>query len=92
MPNTTAAKKYVKVTKRKYLRNMKVKKSLRDTIKKLNKAIEEKLDEKKIGTLLKDALKSLDKAAQKKTIKKNTAGRRKSRLTKKINKLVKEKK
>ena len=92
MPNKPAAKKYIRASKRRYQRNLKVKKDLKNVVKKLEDAFKKGEGEKKIRALLHDAVKTLDKAAQKKVIKKNKASRKKGRLAKKVNFFLKEKK
>lgn len=79
MPIKKSAKKYMRVTAKKTLRNKIVMGVVKNAIKKTREAVTaNKLDEAKDG--LKRAIKALDKAAQKKVIKKNTAARKKSRL------------
>jgi small subunit ribosomal protein S20 len=84
MPNKPAAKKYLKVSKKRHERNLKVKKELKTIIKKVLLALEDSSATKKAEELLKDAVKIIDRAAQKKIIKKNTAARKKKRLFKKL--------
>lgn len=84
MPIKKSAKKYMRVTAKKTLKNKKVKGVFRSAIQKTRTAVSQGNAEE-AKTWLKTAIKSLDKAAQKKIIKKNTAARKKSRL----NKLVK---
>ncbi len=84
MPIKKAAKKYMRITKRRTARNKMVKGIVKSAIKKTREAVSAgNVEEAK--KWLKASIKSLDKASQKKTIKKNTAARKKSRL----NKLVK---
>lgn len=79
MPIIKAAKKYMRVTEHKTLRNKKVKGSVKNAIKNTQKAVASgNIDDAK--KWYREAQKSLDKAAQKKVIKKNTAARKKSRL------------
>ena len=85
MPIKKSAKKYMRVSAKKTLKNKKVKGVFRSAIQKTRIAVSAgKIEDAK--TWLKTAIKSIDKAAQKKIIKKNTAARKKSRL----NKIVKE--
>jgi len=84
MPNKSAAKKYLKVSKKRHERNLKVRKELKSIIKKVRLALEDSGATKKAEELLKEAVKIIDRAAQKKIIKKNTAARKKSRLFKKL--------
>jgi small subunit ribosomal protein S20 len=79
MPIKQSAKKYMRVTDRKTVRNKKIKGVFRNAIKKTREAVSAgKIEE--AGEWLKKAIKGLDKAAQKRVIKKNTAARKKSRL------------
>lgn len=85
MPIKTSAKKYMRVSARKAIRNKTVKGVVKSAIKKTRESAKAGNIEE-AQTSLKAALKALDKAAEKNIIKKNTAARKKSRL----NKLVKE--
>lgn len=85
MPIKTSAKKYMRVSARKALRNKTVKGIAKSAIKKTREATKSG-DIQTAQTELKVAIKALDKAVEKNIIKKNTAARKKSRL----NKLVKE--
>jgi len=85
MPIKKSAKKYMRVTDRKTIKNKKVKGAYRSAIKKTREAVTGK-DFKTATEWLKKSIKALDKAIQKKVIKKNTGSRYKSRL----NKLVKD--
>jgi len=84
MPNKSAAKKYLKVSKKRHERNLKIKNELKAVIKKVRLALDDSGATKKAEELLKEAVKIIDRAAQKKIIKKNTAARKKSRLFKKL--------
>ncbi|MFH5837408.1 30S ribosomal protein S20 [Proteiniclasticum sp. C24MP] len=87
MANIKSAKKRIKVTQTKTLRNKMVKSALKTSIKKYETAIEAgNADEAKV--LLGSAIKSIDMAASKRIIHKNVASRKKSRLTLKLNKLA----
>ncbi len=90
MPIKKSAKKYMRVTARRTLRNRKVRGVYRNAIKKTREAIA-KRDVKKATEWLKKAIKALDKAAQKKVLKKNTTARYKSRLSKAVKELVTKK-
>lgn len=83
MPNKNSAKKYIRVTARKTAQNRKVKKNFRDAVKELEVLIKEGKKEEAKKNFTK-AQKSLDKAAKRGVIKKNTAARKKSRLSAKI--------
>lgn len=87
MANIKSAKKRIKVTQTKTLRNKMVKSALKTSIKKYETAVEAgNVDEAKV--LLGSAIKSIDMAASKGIIHKNVASRKKSRLTLKLNKLA----
>lgn len=90
MPIKDSAKKYMKVTSRKTLKNKKIKGAYRNAIKKTREAITAK-DYKKASEFLKQSIKSLDKAAQKNVLKKNTVARYKSRLNKAVKAIAKKK-
>ena len=84
MPNIKSAKKRVKVIEKKTLRNNMIKSSYRTAVKKFEEAIEAgKMDEAKV--LFADATKKIDQACTKGVIVKNTAARKKSALSKKLN-------
>ncbi len=89
MPIIKAAKKYVRVTKRKTEKNQKIKGAFRSAIKATREAVA-KGDKDKAQDSLKKAVVALDKAAQKKLIKKNNAARRKSRLNTLVKNLAKK--
>ncbi|MBT3356098.1 30S ribosomal protein S20 [bacterium] len=83
MPNLASAKKYVKVTARRTAENRAKKLVYRKSIKDFLIAIKEgKLVEAK--KLFIATQKALDKAVKSGVIKKNTAARRKSRLSRKL--------
>lgn len=87
MPITRSAKKYVRITKRRTIRNKTVQGVIKSAVKKTREAVAAgKLDTAK--EWLRTAQKALDKAAQKKVIKKNTAARKKSRLNTLVKKLA----
>lgn len=91
MPATKSAKKRLKTDKKKRVRNLRIKKSLKVIIKGLNQAVVTKKEGEAKEALLK-AGSALDRAASKGVIPKNTAGRKKSRLAKKVNQLKAAKK
>ena len=74
MPNIQSAKKRVKVTAKKTLRNRMVKSSVRTSIKKLNAAIAS--DPKNAAVQLSETTSALDKAVAKGIIHKNAANRK----------------
>lgn len=89
MPITKAAKKALRQSKKRRRRNLKVKREIKEIIKKFqNLLFEKKIEE--ANKFLPRIYKILDKAAKRKIIKKNTASRKKSRLAQALNKLVKE--
>ncbi len=86
MPIKQQSKKALRQTIKRTARNIKVREDIKTIIKKIRQAIEKNEDKKKIEEMLKDIQKKLDKAAQKKIFKKNTAGRKLSRLVKNFRK------
>ncbi|MCX6813699.1 MAG: 30S ribosomal protein S20 [Candidatus Azambacteria bacterium] len=86
MPITKSAQKALRQNKRRRVKNVKQLRSLKDEIKTLKKLVAKK-DKKGANETLPKVYKALDKAAKTNLIKKNTAARVKSRLTKAVNKL-----
>ncbi len=87
MPNKKSAKKYMRVTERKTLLNIKIKKRMKQAIKKVEDLLrEKKIEQAKLA--FKETQKAIDKAVKRGLIKKNTGSRKKSRLVKKIKTLV----
>lgn len=86
MPNIKSAIKRVKTNEKARLRNAAQKSNLRNAIKSVEVAVANN-DQTNANSVLLTATKKLDKAASKGLIHKNTAARKKSRLTKKINAL-----
>ncbi len=85
MPNTSSAEKQVRVSRRRYAHNKSVRSKVKTEITGAEALIASgKLDEGRQAALA--AISALDKAAEKKVIHRNNAARRKSRLTKKLNK------
>jgi len=83
MPNIKSAKKFMRVTAKKTALNRAKKKTFKEAIKKVLDLVKaEKFNEAKKAFVV--AQKALDKAAKKGVIKKNTAARKKSRLSKKL--------
>ncbi|MCK5534332.1 30S ribosomal protein S20 [bacterium] len=79
----TSVIKALRQSKKNHLRNVSAKSKIKTLIKKLEKNItDKKLPEAKIA--LKEIFSNLDKAAGKNIIHKNTASRKKARLSKKI--------
>ena len=88
MPNLKNAKKALRRAKRRALGNAVATKIYKDAVRTIKKAVvagETELKEK-----IRLAQKALDKAAKRGVIKKNTAGRRFSRLMAQINKVAKK--
>jgi len=89
MPIKKAAFKSLRQSKKRAVRNRKVKTLIKETIKKSKKLSgAKKTEETKTAVLA--AIKLLDRAVAKGIIKKNTASRKKSRLMKKMNALLKK--
>ncbi|MGL4847695.1 MAG: 30S ribosomal protein S20 [Clostridium sp.] len=84
MANIKSAKKRIKVTETKTLRNRMVKSALKTAIKKFEAAVEANNAEE-AKTLFVAATKSLDMAASKGVLHKNMTARKKSRLAAKLN-------
>ena len=83
MPNIKSAEKRVKIIKKKTLRNNMIKSGYRTAIKKFETAVAS--GDKEAKNLFIDATKKVDQACSKGVIKKNTASRKKSRLSKLLN-------
>ncbi|MGI6269902.1 MAG: 30S ribosomal protein S20 [Candidatus Howiella sp.] len=84
MPNIKSAKKRVILTEKANLRNRSLRSALRTSIKKADTAIDAKASDMDANVTA--AIKSIDKAAAKGILHKNTAARKKSALTVKLNK------
>ncbi len=84
MPNIKSAAKRVKVTKTKTLRNQIIKSALKTSIKKLELCIEDGNVET-ANAAFKVAVKKIDQSVAKGILHKNTAARKKSQLSKKLN-------
>jgi small subunit ribosomal protein S20 len=80
MPNTKSAKKSLRQREKRTIENIKTKKELKNIIKKIEVMISEKKTEE-AKKILSQAYKAIDKAAKKGIIKKNTASRKKSRMS-----------
>jgi small subunit ribosomal protein S20 len=85
MPNIKSAVKRVEVIRKRTLRNTRLKSALRTTIRRFNEALEKAAPED-AGMKLRNAVIALDKAVTKGILHKNAAARKKSRLTKRLNK------
>lgn len=85
MPNIKSAAKRVRITEKRTIRNATIKSALRTSIRRFEEAMASaNVDNAKLA--LRKALRALDKAVTKGVIHKNTAARKKSRLTKRFNK------
>lgn len=82
MPITQSAKKAVRQSLRKKAINDRRTKIMKEIVKKVVKTV--KVDKKEAEKMLSSAYQAIDKAAKRGVIKKNTAARKKSRLTKLI--------
>ena len=87
MPNIKSAKKRVLVTSTKSLQNKMAKSALRTDLKKFDLATETG-DKAEAQDLYKKAVVALDKAASEGLIHKNNAANKKSKLTRRLNKLA----
>ena len=85
MPITTSAKKALRQNVKGKIRNKKRKNAMKALIKQTRKLASAKQNEEAIK-LLPQLYKAIDKAAKRGIIKKNTASRKKSRLTKLLKK------
>ena len=86
MAKHRSALKRQRQDKKRHLRNLKVKQSLKKTMKKFQALLSAKnINEAK--TILKEAYSLLDKAAKKRVIHPNIANRKKSRLTRSLLKI-----
>ena len=84
MPNIKSAKKRVRIIEKKTLRNNMIKSGYKSAVKKFEQAIENNnLEEAKV--LFSEATRKIDQACTKGVIVKNTAARKKSSLSKKLN-------
>lgn len=87
MPNIKSAVKRVKTIQKRTLRNARLKSTLRTTIRHFDEALTS-LDKEDAQLKLKNATRALDKAVTKGILHKKTASRKKSRLTKRLNKAM----
>ncbi len=81
MPITSSAKKAQRASKRKHVYNLRRKKAVDTVVHDIKKLVKESKKAEAMK-LLPKAYKAYDKAAKEKTIDKNTASRKKSRLSK----------
>ena len=84
MPNIKSAKKRVKIIEKKTLRNNMIKSAYKTAVRKFEEAVNAgNVEEAKV--LFSEATKKIDQACSKGVIVKNTAARKKSSLSKKLN-------
>lgn len=83
MPNIKSSKKSVKTDKIQTAANTSYTSRVKNSIKKLEKAVKEN-DKEKANNILKTTISNLDKCSSKGLIKKNTCARQKARLNKKV--------
>jgi len=88
MAHSLSATKRIRQNEKRKLRNRSRTSGLLTKVKLFNKAVDEK-DAKAAETVLKSVYKSIDQAASSGLIKMNTAARKKSRLTQKLNAIKK---
>jgi len=86
MPVTKSAKKALRQSKRRRLINLRRLNKMKNLIKQIRKLILAKKKDEALK-LLPQAAQAIDKAAKRGVIKKNTAARKKSRLSKAIDKI-----
>jgi small subunit ribosomal protein S20 len=84
MPHTTSAKKALRQTEKRNLRNRATKKAIKNQIKKFLAVVKDGTPEQKLAEL-KVCAKKLDKAASNRVIHPNAASRKKSQLAKMLN-------
>lgn len=89
MPIKKAAFKAVRQTKKRRIRNLKTKKAIISAIKTSRGLVDTKKNEEAKKSIL-QTIRLLDKAVSKGIVKKNTAARKKSRLMKRLNSLLKK--
>ncbi len=87
MANLKASKQYIPVNLRNRLRNQSVEHAMKTAIKRVHHALEQK--SKEAESVLRQALRLIDKTASKGVIKKQSAARKKSRLTQLYNQQAK---
>ena len=86
MPNIKSAEKRVDVAERNRLRNVAIKTSVKNAVKKVYEAIKSKAAAEQIQDTVNNAYSLIDKAVSKGVLHKNTAARKKSRLVGHVNK------
>ena len=88
MPNIKSAEKRVRIIEKKTMQNNMIKTGYKTITKKFEKAVADK-NINEAESLLSEASKKIDQACTKGVKKKNTASRKKSRLSKMLNELKK---
>jgi small subunit ribosomal protein S20 len=86
MPITRSAKKALKGSEKKRVFNLRRKRTMKDSVKEIVKFVSAK-EGKNAEVNLSKAFQAIDKAAKRGIIKKNTASRKKSRLSKMVAKV-----
>jgi small subunit ribosomal protein S20 len=86
MPITKSAKKALRQSRQRRLFNLRRKTKMKSLVKQIRDLIKEKKKPEALK-ILPETYKAIDKAAKRGIIKKNTASRKKSRLTKAIDKV-----
>lgn len=81
MPNIKSAEKAMRQSRRRREFNLKIKESVKKSVKEVRRLIKEG-DKAKAAELMRNAMSSLDKAVKKGVVHKNNAARRKSRMAK----------
>ncbi|ABO51015.1 SSU ribosomal protein S20P [Desulforamulus reducens MI-1] len=87
MPNIKSAIKRVEITKARTIRNASIKSAVKTAIRRYEEALA-KADKEVAETALRNAMVAVDKAVTKGVLHKNAAARKKSRLTKRFNKIA----
>jgi small subunit ribosomal protein S20 len=87
MPNTKQALKRMRVTAKRTARNRRVKSTVKTAVRRFSDALAQG-DLETAGDKLQNAISMVDKAASKGVVHKNAAARKKSRLTKRLNKAL----
>jgi small subunit ribosomal protein S20 len=85
MPNTRQAEKRMRITARRTARNRHVKSTVKTAVRRFSDTLAQG-DLEAAGDKLRSAVRTVDKAVSKGVVHKNAAARRKSRLTKSLNK------
>lgn len=81
MANSRSARKAIRASERKYVRNRAVRSSVRTYVAKARHAVLDQSTEVNVEEALKAAVRALDRAAEKGILHRNNVNRRKSRLT-----------